>query len=74
MVFLSPTDDTFAGPSLAQWRDSNRIWKFPVDMARGIAAQIIWELAYIHSCGVIHSSKSTHLFRLTSMCCEGANN
>ncbi|OJJ84716.1 uncharacterized protein ASPGLDRAFT_66241 [Aspergillus glaucus CBS 516.65] len=44
-----------AGPSFAQWRESENIWKFPVNVARSIAAQIIWGLAYIQSRGVVHS-------------------
>lgn len=62
-----------AGPSLAQWRESDNIWKFPVNVVRSIAAQIIWGLAYIQSRGVIHSGKFTQPFGLTSICYEGAN-
>jgi len=47
-----------AGCSVAQSKEASMTWKFPVNVARSIAAQVLLGLDYIHSCGVVHGGKS----------------
>ncbi|KAI9733991.1 MAG: hypothetical protein M1834_002648 [Cirrosporium novae-zelandiae] len=54
-----------ASCSVAQSKETSTTWKFPVNIARAISAQVLLGLDYIHSCGVIHSDLHSNniLFR-----------
>lgn len=45
------------GCSTAHSKDETMPWKFPVDAARAISAQVLMGLDYVHSCGVVHGGK-----------------
>ncbi|KAK9237235.1 kinase-like protein [Lipomyces kononenkoae] len=51
--------------SVAQSKEAITTWKFPVNVARSISAQVLLGLDYIHSCGVVRSDLHSNniLFR-----------
>ena len=46
-----------AGCSVAQSKEASMTWKFQVNVARAISAQLLLGLDYIHSCGIVHGGR-----------------
>ncbi|KAL2833135.1 kinase-like domain-containing protein [Aspergillus pseudoustus] len=58
-----------AGCSVWRLRDASLVWKFPLNVARAMAAQSLLGLAYIHSCGIVHGDLHVNniLFKFSNL-------
>ncbi len=47
-----------AGGSVAESKEAGLRWRFPLHIARGIAARVILGLNFVHSAGIVHGGMS----------------